>query len=241
MALEKQIVPPRSPVCSSSVIVASWKIKWSAMAWWKSNPRSLEESITWSKNYILLLAVYTEPVHCLRQIPARHLLMLNVTAGRWLETWGLLDKKYRTQRFSYKKVSTNAVDCSFFLRQKGNFYIKSSKTGKFQYSLPPQQTFFLNAFFFLKWKEKCVRVWHLHSASSFSQPALGGAAICSQAFLRTSLISQVLLQDMRSNSNRGFIKLSVYSESPLRVVVAAELPILCVRQCLLVVLNSAER
>lgn len=57
----------------------------------------------------------------------------------------------------------------------------------------------------------------------------------SQAFKRTSLILQVLLWDVRSRSSMEFIKLGVYSGSPLRAwwqwrslsCVGGSTPVLC--------------
>lgn len=112
----------------------------------------------------------------------------------------------------------------FFLKTNGDFFPLENRAKQENISAPPpQQTFFVSALLFFPPQvdgKMCESVWHLCSASPFSQLALWDSVkgfIPSQAFQRTSLILQVLLQDMRSHSSMEFIKRGVYSGSPLRV------------------------
>lgn len=107
----------------------------------------------------------------------------------------------------------------FLIRQTGSFPLKGEQSRNMSVPSPHQQTFFVSVLLFFL-SPKCVEkyVW-VCSVSPFSQLALWDSVLVfvpSQAFKRVGLILWVLLWGMRSRSSMEFIKLGVYSGSPLR-------------------------
>lgn len=131
------------------------------------------------------------------------------TKGYFRETVGNLrftfSKNCRKRCFSTKLFNKGfgflgfGFGFFFFIRQMGNFSLKNRENRKTSVPPLPQQTFFVSAFFFFSPQvhgKMCERIWHLCSASPFSELALWDSVIGfipSQAFQRTSLILQVLL------------------------------------------------